>query len=504
MNKRETNITEFNRRDFLRGGSLATLMAMMGGVPLLAQPEPAKPADKTDAEPKPKVKVALIGLGPWGRNILDQLCRLDVDSSSESKGIHVQPEIAAICDTYAPMVRRSSHKVPKAAKVADYKAILDNKDIQAVIIATPTHQHKDIAVAALQAGKHVYCEAPLANTIEDAKAIALAANKAASKFFQSGIQMRCDPQLHWLIPFIRSGALGKFVMAKAQWHKKESWRSSSANPDREKAINWRLDKAISLGLPGEVGIHQIDMAAWFLNGLPTAVTGYGTIAFWKDDGRDVDDTVELIVDYPNAVRLAYDCTLANSFDGEYNNYYGSDAAVMLRPGFEQQDSSGNTFYHSTGAWMFKEVDAALLGWEVYARKDTFYRDTGIALVAGGSKQSSLAGGGAAASAFPEPPLYYALDAFLNNCVDTDKNVQDFKANYNSTDPKVLAQFLAAARQTTTAGNEISQSATARQSVIGQAPTQEMGYAATVVAIKASEAVRNGERIEIKKEWLELT
>ena len=479
----QTDSSGFNRRDFLKGGSFATLMTMLGGVPLFAQATPEQPAEPK-APPK-KIKVALIGLGNWGRDILDQLGRLGGES-----GILVQPEIAAICDNYPAMVRRSAAKAPGAAKVEDYKAILDNKDIPAVIIATPTHQHKDIVIAALQAGKHVYCEMPLAHTLEDARAIALAAKNAVGKVFQSGLQMRSDPQRHWLMPFIRSGALGKAVMARAQWHKKVSWRSTSPNAEREKAVNWRLDKAISLGLAGEIGIHQVDQTGWlFLGATPTAVTGFGSVNFWKD-GREVADTVHLMVEYPEAVRLAYSCTLASSFDSEYELYYGSDAATLIRD-------------LPTSAWMFKEVDAALLGWEVYARKDTFHRETGIALVAGASKQSALGGDGAAVSAFPMPPLYYALESFLSNCDETDTAVADYvDSGFDANNKAALAESLAA-----TLNREIPSSTDptprAKQSALQNIPRYDAGYAATVLAIKANEAVTKGTRIELKKEWFEL-
>ena len=108
-------------------------------------------------------------------------------------------------------------------------------------------------LAALKAGKHVYCEAPLAGSIEDAREIALAAKAAKNQVFQTGLQLRSDKQRLFLLPFIRTGALGKTVLARSQWHKKTSWRSASPNPDREKALNWRLSKATSLGLIGEIG-----------------------------------------------------------------------------------------------------------------------------------------------------------------------------------------------------------------------------------------------------------
>ncbi|MCL4787145.1 MAG: Gfo/Idh/MocA family oxidoreductase [Verrucomicrobia bacterium] len=470
-----------NRRDFLKGSSFATLMTMLGGVRLFAQATPEAPAEPKP--PGPAVKVGIIGLGPQGRDILDQLGRLPQEET--------HAEVTAICDTYAPMLRRSSSKAPGAAQVADYKAVLDNKDIQAVIIATPTHLHKDVAVAALQAGKHVYCEMPLAHTVEDARAIALAAKNAVGRVFQAGLQMRSDPQRHWLMPFIRSGALGKPIMARAQSHKKHSWRSTSPNPDYEKASNWRLNKATSLGLAGEIGIHQIDQAGWlFVNGLPTAVTGFGSINHHKD-GRDVADTIHLTVEFPSDVRLAYSCTLASSFDAEHELYYGSEATTLIRD-------------FPTSAWMFKEADAALLGWEVYARRDAFHNETGIALVAGASKQAALGGEGAAASAFPLSPLYYALQSFVTNCQETEDAIENFTdSGFDASDKAALGQFIAS-----TLNREIPSSTDptprAKQSALQNIPRHDAGYAATVVAIKANEAVTRGTRIELKKEWLELT
>jgi len=452
--------TGFNRRDFLKGGSLATLMAMMGGVQLLAQPAGAP--DTSMKLDLPKVKVGLIGLGPWGREILDQLGRLE------------QADIAAICDNYPAMVRRSASKAPAAAQVGDYRAVLDNKEIAAVIVATASHQHKDIAIAALKAGKHVYCEAPLATTIEDAKAIALAARNSVGQVFQAGLQMRSSPQRHFLLPFIRSGALGKPVMARAQWHKKQSWRAASPNAEREKAINWRLNRATSPGLLGEIGIHALDQTGWFYNVEPVAVTGFGSTMLWKD-GRDVPDTVQAIVEYPDGLRLSYDATLASSFDGDYELLSGSDATVMMR-----FDHVGKEV-----AWMFKEVDSALLGWEVYARKDNFYKETGIVLAAGSSKQTALVDKPAADAPAALPPLYDALKSFLSNCSEVSAAVEDFKTMFGSGDKAALATSLQALAPRPYAN-------------------YQEGFAATVLALKANEAAIGNQRIELKKEWFELT
>src|SRR5882724_8046805 len=452
---KENSNETYNRRDFLKSGSFATLMSMMGGVELFAQNNSALP---TESKPGlAKVKVAVIGLGAWGRVILDVLGRLP------------QADVAAICDTYGAFLRRSAKLSPSAKPTEDYKTILDNQEIKAVIVATPTHKHKEIVLALLKAGKHVYCEVPLANSIEDAREIALAAKAAKTQIFQSGLQMRSDPQRLFLLPFIRSGALGKAVMARSQWHKKQSWRTASSDPEQEKALNWRLSKETSLGLIGEIGIHQIDQAGWFLNTHPISITGYGSIVRWKDDGRDVADTIQAMIEFPSEVRMAYDCTLANSFDAEYEIYYGTDAAVMMR---------------ENKAWMFKEVDSPLLGWEVYARKDAFYRETGISLKAGGSKQTALDDKVASDVPLESTPIYNALKNFLRNANDLTAAAEDFTSSYGD-DPAGLVEHLAKVPRQPAAG-------------------ALEGFQATVTAIKANEAIVSGKKLAFQREWYELS
>jgi len=450
----QANDSGFNRRDFLKSGSVATVLTMLGGVELFAQTN-AAPAGETKPA-GPKIKVAVIGLGAWGREIVNTL------------GAMPQADLALLCDTYPASLRRSAGAAPGAAQTQDYKTILENKEIKAVIIATPTHQHKEIALAALKAGKHVYCEAPLANTLEDARAIAAAARDCKQQVFQPGLQARSDPQRHFLLPFIRSGALGQSVMARAQWHKKQSWRSPSPNPEREKELNWRLSRATSSGLVGEIGSHQIDQAMWLLNARPIAVSGFGALAFWKD-GRDVPDTVQALIEFPGGVFMNYDATLANSFDGQYEMLYGSDAAIMLR---------------ESKAWLFKEADSPLLGWEVYARKDSFYKETGIALVANASKSVNQGDQPAQEQPLANTPLFYALGNFLRNASDLGAAAEDFIATFGADDPTALAEHLAKIHKQPAAG-------------------WLEGYQAAVTSIKTNEAILSGRRLELKPEWFEV-
>jgi predicted dehydrogenase len=456
MSEHENISQDYNRRDFLKGGSVATLMTMLGGVQLLAQNN-AEPAAQP-AFAGAKTKVAVIGLGAWGRELLTSLNKVP------------QADVAAICDTYPASLRRSATSAPGAVQTGDYKTILQNKDIKAAIIATPTQKHKDIVLEALKAGKHVYCEAPLANTVEDARAIAGAAAAAKTLVFQAGLQTRSDPERPFILPFIRSGALGTPVMARAQWHKFQSWRSQSPNPEREKELNWRLDKNISLGLIGEIGCHPLDQACWFLNAQPVAVTGFGSLLIHKDDGRDVPDTIQAVLEFPAGVNMIYDATLANSFDAEYEMYYGSYAAVMLRDG---------------KAWMFKEVDSPLLGWEVYARKDTFYKDTGIALVADASK-AVVNDSPEAKKALEKTPLDHALENFVLTVADTAGATQDFVDMNGADDVKGLLEHLS--------------KNVPKRAMCGYLDA----YRATVLAIKANEAVMSRQRVLLQPELFALS
>jgi predicted dehydrogenase len=455
MNENESNVLDFNRRDFLKTGSATTLMTMLGGVELFGE---TSAAPSREEKVESKIKLGVIGLGTWGREILNTLA------------VVKQADVAAICDTYAASVRRAASLAPQqAAQTNDYRTILDNKDIKAVVIATPSHQHKEIALAALKAGKHVYCEAPLASSIEDAKVIALAAKAAKQQVFQAGLQLRADPQRHFLVPFIRSGAIGNWLSCRAQFHKKQSWRATSPKPEREKELNWRLSKETSSGLIGELGVHPIDQATWFINAQPIAVSGFGNIALWKD-GRDVPDNVQATLEFPGGVIMNYAATLANSFDGEFSMFYGTDAAVMLR---------------ESKAWLFKEVDSPLLGWEVYASKEVFYKETGIVLKANASKSvSANAGGKVQESPFSNTPLFHSLEVFLKNGIDVTAKREDAIESLGADDAEGIAAEVAKV-QRKPAGGYLE------------------GFQSVVTAVKANEAILTGQRIVFKPEWYEL-
>ncbi|HLS27123.1 MAG TPA: Gfo/Idh/MocA family oxidoreductase [Opitutales bacterium] len=396
--------SKFNRRDFLKTGSLGALGLLAGSaIDLTAQPTPQRATDQPEEPVGPPINCAIIGVGAWGRELIGIL------SATPGAIVHT------VCESYPAYLRRATRAAPDAKTTDDYREVLDDAEVQAVFIATPSHQHREIAIAALEAGKHVYCEAPMATTIEDARAIAKAAQSAEGQIFQVGQQFRAAPQHLHVLQFVRTGALGTFLSGRAQWNKKESQRRVSPNAEREKELNWRLNRETSLGLIGEIGIHQVDVASWFFNAPPVAVTGFGDTLFWKD-GRNVPDTIQAVFEYPNGVNFTYSATLGNSYDLNNEVFQGSDGSILLRDNL---------------AWMFREPDAPLLGWEVYARKDAFFQQTGISLVADATKLLAQGVDPASGAVEGDAPIYDALEDFLNCIRESRKPYASYKEGFEA-------------------------------------------------------------------------
>lgn len=372
------------------------------------------------------VRVALVGAGRQGRSILGELEKMD--------GISV----AAICDIEEGRLNFGLRRARGAQGYNTLDAMLARaQDFDAVCIATPTHTHRAVAEACIAAGKHVYCEAPLAHTIEDAAAIAKAA-RGSSTIFQVGLMARSNPVYQLARSFYRSDAVRDLVAVYGQNHMKTSWRVPAGDPAQDRALNWKLNPEVSLGLPGEWGTHQFDSVAYFTGKYPARVRGVGSVRFHQD-GREVADTIACHLIYSDGTVMTYDATLANSYGGAYETLFGTNAAIKLA---------------ETHAWMFKEADAPTQGWEVYANRQRFHNDEGITLIAGATKlaeQGKLQEG----IGLPHPGTYYALGDFL-------KSVSE--------------------------GAPVMCSA-------------EEGYRSTVVGIAAAQAVRTGEEVEITEDQL---
>lgn len=388
-----------SRRDFLAGAGAFAAVAI----------DP-RPRPWTRLPDGAELVVAIVGVGRQGRGILGELAKIG--------GVRV----AAICDESESRRRSGLRRAQGARDYADVGALLTGEpDVQAVFVATPTHRHAEVALPAIAAGKHVFVESPLAATLDDARAIAEAA-RGSDRVVQVGFQGRSNPVYRLARSFSRAGATGDVVSLRALHHKKASWRTTASDPAQERALNWRLDPEVSLGLPGEVGAQQLDVLHWFLGRYPVAVRGAGSVRHWRD-GREVPDTVQLDFEFEDGAHLTYMASLANSYEGTYELLVGSLAAIKL--GW-------------THGWMFKEADAPTLGWEVYANRQQFHHDQGITLIADATQlaaQDKLKEG----VGLPQAPLHYALADFLKSVTEGADVVCSVDEGLRATAVGILAQ-----------------------------------------------------------------
>jgi predicted dehydrogenase len=339
-----------SRRDFLRLAAASGFATMIALRPerLPAQDEPP---------PGPPVRCAVVGMGLRGREILELLTRLP------------HAEAVACAEVYPPYLTRAGRIAPDARGFDDAAAMLrEVPDIEAVFVTTPTDRHREIVEAALAAGKHVYCEAPLAASTDEARAIARAA-AASDRVFAAGHQLRANPHYDHALKFLKMRAVGSLVADGGHWHANTSWRRTVNDLAFMQEMNWQLDPRRSLGLFGEAGVHAFDTTLLATGQLPTRVTAFGSIMKW-DDGRTLPDTVQCVFEFPSGFQSRFEATLANSYGGTSYTLNGTHGAMHLT---------------ESRCWLFKEADAPSLGWEVYAARERVGREDGIVLVANASK-----------------------------------------------------------------------------------------------------------------------
>jgi predicted dehydrogenase len=316
-----TREEKMSRRSFIRTAGLATTAFAIHATKKSTGEEPAPPEGGEEERP---VNVGIIGTGNRGRTLLQNIAQL--------KNVN----ILAVCDIYPDNLRQGQRRAGRNVKgFENYRQLLEMKEIEAVVVATPQHTHSEISIAALDAGKHVFCEKCMAFTIEQAKDMVMAVRKS-KKFLQVGHQRRYNPMYHKALQHVESGALGPkenlVTQIRCQWNSNQDWRAFCPEPKWEKVLNWRLYSDISGGLMAEFGAHQVDVADWFLGATPVAVSGVGNLFFYKD-GRDIYDHINVLIEYPNQVTMNYTSILTNGCDGVTEEFMGPYGTIVLSLGY---------------------------------------------------------------------------------------------------------------------------------------------------------------------------
>lgn len=299
-----------------------------------------------------QIHMGVIGTGGRGRYLIER-------SFEGSKG---RFSVEAVCDTYAgnlakgkDVVATRSGKTPRG--YVDYRELLAEKDIDAVIIATPEHLHHRMLLDALAAGKHVYVEKPLAHTIEECQEIMKAVAKSKS-VVQVGTQNRSNSLYQMAKTMISQGLIGDCHYVRAFWYRNAlpngaaAWRYSipeDASPDntdwkrflgpapardfnKPRYFQWRLYWDYSSGIATDLMVHQTDITAFVMGkGIPDSVVATGGVYRWtENDDRDVPDTWSVLMDYTrDRFHINYSCYLGNSRFGYGEQFLGNEGMIEV-------------------------------------------------------------------------------------------------------------------------------------------------------------------------------
>jgi predicted dehydrogenase len=324
-----------SRRSFLGTAGLATGAVAASG----AFAHPAIGAVKGANE---KLNVAIFGPGGRAQEHIRILSRM--------KGEGKPVDIIAVADVWDGNEKVGRGLYPSAKKCGintddkdkvtkDYRKLLDCKDIDVVLVATPDHWHAKMCVDAMEAGKDVYCEKPMTHTIDEARKVAETVKKTG-QVFTVGVQSTADPRWRMANEMITSGRIGHVMQGQTSYYRNSKggqWRYYPLTKDMTpKTVDWKMFLGTEFGLAPDQPFDRARYAQWrcywdfgggmytdlFVHQLthliqamgvrfPRRVVGAGGL-YLEYDGRDVPDVATVVADYDEGCQVLISATMCNS------------------------------------------------------------------------------------------------------------------------------------------------------------------------------------------------
>ena len=317
--------SRINRRQFVR--TAAGAGAALAGVAALGKPRKAVAANE-------KILMGIIGSGGRGCAIMRTCGRLDP-----------AVEFVAVCDVYEPRRAAGLKDAGGEAKMfVDHRALLEMKEIDAVIIATPEHLHAPHLIDAVAAGKDVYLEKPMSHSIEEGVEMVEAVRKT-DRIVQIGMQRRSAPMCIEAKKLVDSGVLGEVNLVRAQWF----WHQTPLNrnakfegafdwerflgpaPKRPvepvRALKWRYFWDYAGGIVTDQGTHLMDVVQWFMGrGTPRAAVMQGGSYRL---GHETPDVFSASYEY-DGFTASWMCTYNNSYENGWKIlFHGSEGTLVI-------------------------------------------------------------------------------------------------------------------------------------------------------------------------------
>ncbi|MBC6490470.1 Gfo/Idh/MocA family protein [Flavihumibacter stibioxidans] len=338
-----------SRRSFIRNIAAATAAVATGGQVLAAgnRDTPFQILkSRAGFEANDQINIALIGAG--GMGVQDTITALQVP------GV----KLVAVCDLYDGRLKEAKQRWgTDIFTTRSYKEILNRKDIDAVIIATPDHWHQQISIDSLRAGKHVYCEKPMVHSIGEGPAV-IKAQQESGKIFQVGSQGVSSLGNEKAKELLKDGAIGQLNYAEGFWARHSptgawqypipedaspstvDWETFISNTtkrpfDKTRFFRWRNYTDYGTGMSGDLFVHLFSSLHFITDSFgPNKVYSSGGLRYWKD-GREVPDVLLGTFDYGEskahpAFNLSLRCNFVDGTSGTtFLKLVGSEGSMDI-------------------------------------------------------------------------------------------------------------------------------------------------------------------------------
>jgi predicted dehydrogenase len=322
-----------NRRDFMKQTVLTgAAAALTNGASSVSAQVP----------PSDRVGIGVIGAGARAQQLIDTTQQMP------------DAQIVALCDAYTGRATRAQVRAGgKAAILRDAREVFSHPDVDAVIVGTPDHLHKEITIAALEAGKDVYVEKPMTYRIDEGRDI-IAAVKRTNRVLQVGSQGVSSPLNGTARDVVKSGKLGKVTLIRASYNRNTAggawiypippdaspqtvnWNaflgSAPKHPfDPARFFRWRCYWDYSGGIAGDLFVHLLTTIHFVMGStMPSAVVASGELYRWKDS-REVPDTLNAILVYPEGFTVNLSSTFNNESASESGfEILGTEGSIAFR------------------------------------------------------------------------------------------------------------------------------------------------------------------------------
>ena len=357
-NKKKDQEKHIKRRDFIKSSAVV-------GTAFIFTPMIITRARANDSN---DLNIALLGAGAEGQVLMNACLKI--------------PNIRfkAVCDIWTEynqkraynLLRKYGHELNP---YENYEEMLAReKDLDAVLVATPDFWHARHAIACMEAGAHVYCEKEMSNTLEGAKQIVLATRRTG-KIVQIGHQRRSNPRyIHSYQHLLKeANLLGRITTVNGQWNRSVQpdlgWPEKYEIPlgtlrkygykSMHQYRNWRWYKGLGGGPIVDLGSHQIDIYNWFLDTPPRSVMASGGTDYYAKNTHEWYDAVLATYEYETkdgTVRAFYQTITTNSNQGYFENFMGDEGTLMI----SESGSRGGAYREQTSPIWDKWVEEGFL------------------------------------------------------------------------------------------------------------------------------------------------